>query len=127
MGWSVPPTPAPIAIYTVFDLLVLALIAFQLWSLIRALQQQPNVKPGSSLLLRRIALPMGWRLVAAALPLGLLLILGSSLGAPISVIATTDIGLSGIAIAALLLVNGAVRAVVAGTAMRSRTQVVTGP
>jgi len=43
------------------------------------------------------------------------------------VIATTDIGLSGIAIAALLLVNGAVRAVLAGTAMRSRTQVVTGP
>jgi len=127
MGWSVPPTPAPIAIYTVFDLLVLALIAFQLWSLIRALQQQPNVKPGWRLLLRRIALPMGWRLVAAALPLGLLLILGSSLGAPISVIATTDIGLSGIAIAALLLVNGAVRAVLAGTAMRSRTQVVTGP
>jgi hypothetical protein len=40
-------------------------------------------------------------------------------------IAATDIGLAGIAIAALLLVNGVIRAVLAATAMRSRTQVVT--
>lgn len=125
MGRSAPATPSPVAIYTVFDLLVLAVIAFQLWSLIRALRQQPNLRPGWSSVLRRMVVPIGWRVVAAAIPLGLLLALGSSIGAPISLIAATDIGLAGIAIAALLLVNGAVRVVLAGTAMRSRTQVVT--
>ena len=125
VGRSAPATPSPVAIYTVFDLLVLAVIAFQLWSLIRALRQQSPIRTGWISVLRRMVLPIAWRVVAAAIPLGLLLALGSSIGAPISLIAATDIGLAGIAIAALLLVNGVVRAVLAGTAMRSRTRLVT--
>jgi hypothetical protein len=39
--------------------------------------------------------------------------------------AATDIGLAAIAFAALLLVNGAVRAVLAGMATRSKTRLVT--
>jgi hypothetical protein len=125
MGRSAPVTPSPVAVYTVFDLLVLALIAFQLWSLIRALRQRSPIRTGWISVLRRMVLPIAWRVVAAAIPLGVLLALGSSIGAPISLIAATDIGLAGIAIAALLLVNGVLRAVLAGTAIRSKTRLVT--
>ena len=73
-------------------------------------------------ILRKIVLPISWRLIAAALALGAVWLLAAQLGSSVFLIVKTDIGLAIVATGALLLVNGAIRSARAAMAMRARNQ-----
>jgi CubicO group peptidase (beta-lactamase class C family) len=122
MGLKAPFTASPLVTYIVFDLLVLALLGFQVWSLVRAVgRSQRPWRSGWASILRRAALTLGWRLVVATALIGLLWLLAAQLGASPLLIVNTDLGVSIVAIAVLLLVNGAVRTARAYIAAQSVT------
>jgi hypothetical protein len=111
LGSMAPFTVSPLATYADFDLLVLALVGLQLWSLVRAIRQsRESARLGWASALRRAVLPFGWRLVVAMGVLGLVWLLAAQIGAFLLLIANTDLGVSMVAIAVLLVVNGALRA-----------------
>jgi CubicO group peptidase (beta-lactamase class C family) len=120
MGWIVPPTFSPAATYAVFDLLMLALVGFQMWSFIRVLSQAPKpLSIGWAPIVRRIVLPFASRLGAAVVLLGSLFMLSLQLGSSVLLIATTDLGVALIALATLLLANGILRVVRMATAKQA--------
>ncbi len=122
MGRSAPFTPSPVDTYIVFDLLIVVLVAFQIWSLVRVVSKPaPAAQPGMGWVLRHIVGPMGWRLVVALAPcVVVFVVLGGMLGASPLLISETDLGASVLVISALLLLNGVTRAGRAFASMGSR-------
>jgi CubicO group peptidase (beta-lactamase class C family) len=126
MGSAPPFTPSPLDIYIVFDLFLAALIAFQLWSLLRILRKpvQP-ARAGVVWVLRRLIAPLAWRLALASAASGVLFVfLTGMFGASPLLVAETDLGSPVIAISGLLLINGGLRTVWAYRSMHSRYAVV---
>jgi hypothetical protein len=55
------------------------------------------------------ALPFGWRLALAVIAVGSVAVLGQSLGASFQLIAGTDVGVTLLMVASLLMANAVVR------------------
>jgi len=127
-GQPAPFTPSPLTTYIVFDLLVGVLVGFQVWSLVRVLRGPAQRGRGGRLwILRRMVMPLAWRVAAASIPVGLLFgVLGGLIGASPLLIAETDLGVSVIGISGLLLINGALRSARAYRSMRSRNIALAG-
>ena len=110
-GRAAPFTPSPLSTYVVFDLLIIAVVGFQLWSLIRVLRKpmQP-ARATSARILRHMILPLTWRLALAIAASGVTLVtLGGMFGVSPRFMAETDIGSAVIVVSVLLLVNGGLR------------------
>ena len=110
-GERPPFTLSPLGTYIIFDLLLIALAGFQVWSLVRILRSpmQP-ARAGRLWILRRLITPVAWRLAAAsAAVVSVFVVIGGSNGASPLLIAETDLGASAIAISVLLLINGGLR------------------
>jgi len=126
MGAAPPFTPSPVNLYVVFDLIALALVGFQLWSLTRVLRTRPQPMPtGMFWILRHLVLPLAWRLVVAVAVVGIVVVFASGqLGASPLLVGETDAGSFIYLIGALLVANGGLRAVRALAAVRSQHSAV---
>jgi CubicO group peptidase (beta-lactamase class C family) len=122
MGQAPPFTPSPLDIYIVFDVLVMVVIGFQIWSLVRVLSNPAKpAQPGVAWVLRHLIAPSAWRVaLAVAACVGVFVIFGGMLGASPLLVAETDLGAPVLAVSALLLVNGVLRTARAYGSMRSR-------
>jgi hypothetical protein len=110
-GRAAPFTPSPLSTYVVFDLLVIALVGFQLWSLIRILRKpvQP-ARTGVVWILSWLIAPLAWRLALAIAVFAIaFVIFGGMLGISPGFMAETDVGSSLIVVSGLLLVTGGLR------------------
>jgi putative copper export protein len=87
------------------------IVAFQLWSLVRASRARVSPVRGVTSLLRHVALPFGWRLALAVVVIGLIGLLAQLLGASFQLIAGTDVGVTLLVVAGLLMVDVVVRVV----------------
>ena len=111
MGSSAPTTPSPFAIYVALDLVVGALVTFQLWSLFRASRSTVRPVQGRVSTLRFLILPTAWRLIAATGAIGLIGALALQVGSSFQLMAGTDFGVSLLLIASLLIANALVRVI----------------
>jgi len=126
MGAAPPFTLSPLAIYVVFDLILAALTGLQLWSLVRILRNpvQP-ARPGMVWILRRLIVPLAWRLALASVASGVwFVLLAGTFGASALLLAESDLGTAVIALSGLLLINGGLRTAWAYRSMQSRKTVV---
>lgn len=123
MGSTVQPTVSPAATYVVFDAVVLVLVAFQLWSVVRA--ARTRVRPGVGLIsgLRYLVLPAAWRGALAVVAIGMIGLFSQQIGSSFQLTAGTDFGMALLVIAALLIVNALVRTVRYASAPRLASQV----
>jgi len=109
MGSAAPSSLSPMATYIAFDAVALVIVAFLLWSLVRASRARVSPVRGFSSLLRHVVLPFGWRLALAVLAVGFIVLLGQPLGASFQLIAGTDVGVMLLVVASLLMANAVVR------------------
>jgi hypothetical protein len=109
MGSAAPSSLSPIATYLAFDAVALVIIAFQLWSLVRASRARLNPVGGLASVLRHVVLPFGWRLALAVVAVALIVLFAQQVGASFQLIAGTDSGVTLLVIASLLMVNAVVR------------------
>ncbi len=109
LGSAVPPTVSPAATYLVFDAVVLVLVAFQLWSVVRASRSRVRRSVGWRSGLRHLVLPAAWRGALALVAIGLIGLFSQQVGSSYQSIAGTDFGIALLVIAALLIVNSVVR------------------
>ena len=109
LGSVAPSSLSPTATYIAFDAVALVLLASLLWALVRA--SRARVDPVSSFrsLVRHIVLPFGWRLALAVIAVESIVLLGQSLGASFQLIAGTDVGVTLLLMASLLMANAVVR------------------
>jgi hypothetical protein len=87
----------------------LVVVAFLLWSLVRAFRARVSPVRGVTSLLRHVVLPVGWRLALAVVAIGLIGLFAQAVGASFQLIAGTDFGVTLLFVAGLLLVNAVVR------------------
>jgi len=122
-GRTAPFTLSPLSTYVVFDLLVIALVGFQLWSLIRILRKPVQPARATSVrILRYMIAPLAWRLALAIAALGFtFVIFGGMLGISPGLMAETDVGSSLIVVSVLMLVNGGLRTARAYLSIRPRS------
>jgi hypothetical protein len=68
-------TLSPLGNYIVFDLLVMVLVGFQVWSLVRILRSHvPPARPGAVWFVHRLIAPLVWRMAAASTAVGLVFV-----------------------------------------------------
>jgi hypothetical protein len=122
-GRAAPFTPSPLSTYVVFDLLVIALVGFQLWSLVRILRKPVQPARATSVrILRYMIAPLVWRLALAIAAIGFtFVIFGGMLGVSPRFMAETDVGSSLIVVSVLLLANGGLRTARAYLSIRPRS------
>jgi hypothetical protein len=109
MGSAEPSVVSPMATYLAFDGVALVVVAFLLWSLVRAFRARVSPVRGVTSLLRHVVLPVGWRLALAVVAIGLIGLFAQASGASFQLIAGTDFGVTLLVIASLSLVNAVVR------------------
>jgi hypothetical protein len=109
MGSDAPTSLSPVATYIAFDAVALVMVALLLWSLVRAGRARVSPVRGFTSLLRHVVLPFGWRLALAVVAVALIGLLAQLLGASFQLIASTDLGVTLLVVAGLLLVNAVVR------------------
>ncbi len=120
MGRAPAASLSPLSTYIVFDLIVALLIGFQLWSLLRLRRSRGKASRRQRFwIARQLVVPVAWRLVLAVALLGLSVMFASgNLGVSPRLLAETDTGSVICLVAALLIVNGGLRAIGAFRAMR---------
>jgi CubicO group peptidase (beta-lactamase class C family) len=109
MGSAAPSSLSPIATYLALDAVALVMVAFLLWSLVRASRARVSPVRGFTSLLRHVVLPFGWRLALAVVAVGVIGLLAQASGASFQLMAGTDFGVTLLVVAGLLLVNAVVR------------------
>jgi hypothetical protein len=109
MGSDAPMSLSPIATYLAFDAVALVIVAFQLWSLVRASRARVSPVRGFTSPLRHVVLPFGWRLALAVVAVAFIVLFAQQVGASFQLIAGTDFGVTLLVVASLLLVNAVVR------------------
>ena len=109
MGSAAPSSLSPIATYLALDAVALVMVAFLLWSLVRASRARVSPVRGFTSLLRHVVLPFGWRLALAVVAVAFIVLFAQQVGASFQLIAGTDFGVTLLVVAGLLLVNAVVR------------------
>jgi hypothetical protein len=109
MGSSAPTNLSPFVTYLAFDAIAVLLVAFQLWSLIRASKSTVRPVRGRVSTLRFLVFPAAWRLILALGAIGLVGVLALQLGSSFQLIAGTDFGVTLLLIASLLVANALLR------------------
>lgn len=109
MGSAAPSSLSPMATYLAVDALALVIVAFQLWSLVRASRARVSPVRGFTSLLRHVVLPFAWRLALAVVAVAFIVLFAQEVGASFQHTARTDFGVTLLFVASLLMVNAVVR------------------
>jgi CubicO group peptidase (beta-lactamase class C family) len=103
---------SPIGLYAALDLLLGAVIAFQLWSIVRVLRSRRHRgAEGAGQIARRVVWPVLWRLSVAALCVGFVVLEAILFGAPLTDAVATDVGAGFLVVALVFAASGIVRLV----------------